>query len=97
MASRESKGKKPKKVEKVAEVKGAYVDALVETGLAPDLIEKARREVVKEKYLTPFRVAQKYGIKVSTARRLLKILAGEGVITLHSSGRRAPIYVPKTG
>lgn len=97
MASKEPKGRKPRKVERAAEVKGAYVTALVEAGLAPDLIEKARRDVVKEKYLTPFRVAQKYSIKVSAARRLLKILADEGVITLYSGSRRTPIYVPKTG
>ncbi len=97
MASSESKGKKPKKAEKAAEVKGTYVTALVETGLAPDLIERAKKDIVKEKYLTPFRVAQKYNIKVSAARRLLKILADEGTIILYSSSRRTPIYVPKTG
>jgi len=95
--SKESKARKAKAPAKAEGVRPEYIQALLETGLTPDLIEKARRELVKEKYVTPFRVAQKYGIKVSTARRLLRILAGEGLLSLVSGTRRARIYVPRQG
>jgi len=92
--AREKKVKKPVKVE---EVKESHILALVETGLQRDLIEKARVELVKEKFLTPFRVAQKYGIKISTARRLLKILVEEGLLTLLTGNRRTRVYVARKG
>ncbi|MEM0366241.1 MAG: hypothetical protein QXO93_02675 [Acidilobaceae archaeon] len=94
MASKEGKTRKPKKVEKV-EVKPEYVNAQLEVNLLSDIIMKAKSELIKEKYLTPYRVAQKYGVKISTARRLLKILASEGLLRLVGGTRRVPIYVPK--
>jgi len=95
--SKESKARKARKPAKAEGVKPEYIQALLETGLTPDLIEKARGELVREKYVTPFKVAQRYGIKVSTARRLLRILAGEGLLSLVSGTRRTRIYVPRQG
>lgn len=97
MSSKGAKEKKARKPVKVEEVKESHLMAMVETGLPSDLIDKARVELAKEKFVTPFRVAQRYGVKVSTARRLLRILVEEGVLTLLSGNRRSRIYVPKQG
>lgn len=92
--ARERRARKPVKVE---EVKESYVAAVVETGLPRDLIDKAKVELVKEKFVTPFRVAQRYGVKVSAAKRLLRILVDEGVLKPLSGNRRVRIYVPRQG
>ena len=63
--------------------------------LTPQLIERAKKELVREKWLTPYKVATRYGIKVSLAKKLLRELEKEGVIVKFSSNRRSPVYVPK--
>jgi len=60
-----------------------------------ELLERARRDAFKESYLTPFKVAQRYNVTISTARKVLKMLADEGVIVLFTPNRRAPVYVPR--
>lgn len=97
MSSKGAKERKARKPARVGEVKESYLTALVETGLSQDLIEKARVELVKEKFLTPFRVAQRYGVKISTARRLLRILAEEGLLVLVAGNRRSRVYVARKG
>ncbi|MCX8195855.1 MAG: hypothetical protein N3F67_02085 [Acidilobaceae archaeon] len=92
--SKEKSPKKVKKQEKV-EVKPEYVQALLETNLSQEIITKAKGELPKEKFLTPYRVAQKYGIKISAAKRLLKILAGEGILERAGGNRRTTIYLPR--
>ena len=63
--------------------------------LTPSLIEQARRELGREKWITPYKVASRYGIKVSLAKKLLRTLEREGLIVLFSRNRRSPVYVPK--
>ncbi|BAN91023.1 30S ribosomal protein S25e [Aeropyrum camini] len=59
------------------------------------LVAQARREVEREKWVTPHKLAQKMGIKVSIARRVLRILEEEGVLVLFTRNRRSPLYLPK--
>ena len=59
------------------------------------LLRRARRELVKERYLTPYKVAKKLDIKVSLAKKLLRKLEEEGLVVLFSKNRRSPVYVPK--
>ncbi|MCE4612127.1 MAG: 30S ribosomal protein S25e [Desulfurococcales archaeon] len=63
--------------------------------ITPSLMEQARRELVREKWITPYKVASRYGIKVSLAKKLLRTLEREGLIVLFSKNRRSPVYVPK--
>ncbi|MEM1872966.1 MAG: hypothetical protein QXS85_03975 [Acidilobaceae archaeon] len=67
---------------------------LVEAMLTPELLERASRELLKEPVVTPFRAAQKLGVKVSTARRLLARLAESGLLKPAGGTRRARLYVP---
>jgi len=54
------------------------------------------REIKGLKYITPFLMYQKYGIKISEAKRMLRKFHEEGILTLYSGGRRVPIYIPKS-
>ncbi len=62
---------------------------------AGKLVERARKELVKTKYMTPFKLAQRYGINIGLARKILKMLEDEGILVKYSGTRRSPIYVPK--
>ncbi|MCE4604461.1 MAG: 30S ribosomal protein S25e [Aeropyrum sp.] len=59
------------------------------------LVSQARKDVEREKWITPHKFAQKYGIKISIAKKVLKTLEDEGVIVLFNKNRRAPLYIPK--
>ncbi len=62
--------------------------------LPPELLERAKRDLKREKYLTPLRLAEKYSVTLSTARKILKALEEEGLIVKFGSSRRAPVYLP---
>ncbi|MET1160186.1 MAG: 30S ribosomal protein S25e [Thermoprotei archaeon] len=62
-----------------------------------ELVERLKRDVKKGffKVLTPYSLAQAYDIKISLAKKLLRIGAQQGFLELYSGGRRSPIYIPK--
>lgn len=62
-----------------------------------ELLDAARRELSRERWITPYKASQKLGIKISLAKRVLRILEEEGLIELKNKNRRSPIYVPKKG
>ncbi|MEB3780280.1 MAG: hypothetical protein GSR85_08640 [Desulfurococcales archaeon] len=80
---------------KKAGVRSLAEQARYDVSVPTELVERARRELVRDRYLTPFRVAQRYNVTLSTARKLLKILEDEGLIVLFTPNRRSPLYLPK--
>lgn len=60
-----------------------------------ELYEKLKKDISKKtfKYITPYMLSQQYSIKISTARKLLKIAWKQGLLKIYSSGRRTPIYI----
>ncbi len=62
--------------------------------LPEELYKKAKREVLNEKAITPFTLAQKLGISISASKRILRRLESEGIVKLYSPGKRCPIYIP---
>jgi len=62
-------------------------------------IDQIVGEIAKMPYVTPYLVATKFGLKISRAKKILKRLAGKGVLVVYDYNRRVPIYVPaaKTG
>lgn len=71
------------------------VQAEYDVSVPKELLERARRDAKRERYLTPWTVSQKYNVSLSTARKLLRMLEEEGVIVRFSGSRRAPVYLPK--
>lgn len=59
-----------------------------------ELYERFVQDVKKKVYkvLTPYTLASGYDIKISVAKKILRIAAQQGIIKLYSSGR-TPIYV----
>lgn len=60
-----------------------------------DLFRRAEREVKSMDYITPFSLAQKLSVSLSTARKILKMLEQSKAVEIVSRNRRSPIYVPK--
>jgi small subunit ribosomal protein S25e len=58
------------------------------------LVEKAKKDLAKVRYITPFKLSQRYGISYGSAKKILKRLEEEGVLVRYSGTRRSPIYVP---
>ena len=78
-----------------AQARTMVQQAEYDVSLPEELVERAKRDFRREKYLTPFRVHQKYSISLTTARKLLKKLEEEGVLVKFTANRRSPIYVPR--
>ena len=59
-----------------------------------ELFERFIKDVERRafKVLTPYTLAQQYDIKISLARKMLRLAAQYGFIKLYSGGR-TPIYV----
>ncbi|WP_440059072.1 30S ribosomal protein S25 [Thermogladius sp. 4427co] len=69
---------------------------LTSPDLNEDLIRKFERELKKmaQPYVTPYIVSQQLGVKVSTAKKLLRIAEEKGLIKIVSHTRRVRVYVP---
>ena len=65
------------------------------TAFVPDyLYRRISRDIVKEKYVTPYLLAEKYNMTISLAKQVLRRLEREGIVKLYAYNRRAPIYIP---
>ncbi|BEP17681.1 hypothetical protein PYJP_10330 [Pyrofollis japonicus] len=60
-----------------------------------DLYKRITRDIRREKYLTPYMLAEKYNMTVSLAKKVLKRLEREGLVELYAPNRRAAIYLVK--
>ena len=90
-----AKGKKGKKKQQTAAKARSITDQAMYNVSVPDaLLSRAEKDLVREAYMTPYTVAQKYNVTISTARKLLKMLEEKGVLKLYSKSRRSPVYVP---
>ncbi len=58
------------------------------------LLEEIKRDVLKMDCVTPFVIASKYGLKMSTAINVLRTLRDRGILYLVSKGHRTEVYVP---
>ncbi|NPA23913.1 MAG: 30S ribosomal protein S25e [Crenarchaeota archaeon] len=57
-------------------------------------LEEIKRDVMKMECVTPYIIASKYGLKMSTALNVLRTLKDQGVLYLVSKGHRTEVYVP---
>ena len=66
------------------------------TAFVPEnVVKRIAREVQREKFVTPYMIAERYSMTISLAKQVLRRLEREGVVELYAKNRRAPIYVPK--
>uniref|UniRef100_A0A7C4BB14 30S ribosomal protein S25e n=1 Tax=Thermofilum pendens TaxID=2269 RepID=A0A7C4BB14_THEPE len=57
-------------------------------------LEAVMKEVVKMKYVTPYTLSSRFGLKMSRAKRVLRELASRGILVPYDVNHRVPIYVP---
>lgn len=59
-----------------------------------ELVKKLERDLKRNAFtvLTPYTLAQAYGIRISAAKKVLREAASRGLLKLYSGGR-TPIYV----
>lgn len=83
------------KTEKKADKKGPPQKKTTVSIMAPDARDpKVVAEVKKLGVLTPYAVATRYGIRISTAKDFLDQLEASGAITQVSGGHNLKIYKP---
>ncbi|MEM1519458.1 MAG: 30S ribosomal protein S25e [Pyrobaculum sp.] len=86
----QQKGKKEVKKEEVA------TKRTIQT-LDEKIYQTIAKEISSLKVVTPYEVASKYGIKMSTALKVLRSLKERGDLILIAKGHRTEIYIPKRG
>lgn len=83
------------KTEKKAEKKGPPTKKTTVSIMAPDAKDpKVVAEIKKLGVLTPYAVATRYSIRISTAKDFLDQLEASGAITQVSGGHNLKIYKP---
>jgi len=66
----------------------------LEVEVPEGLYQRIKREVAREKFITPYMLAERYNMTITLAKRVLRRLVKEGVLRVYAYNRRAPIYVP---
>lgn len=82
---REKKKEDKKKVEMKLNAQGEL------TQVSIDHIVK---DIKKMKYITPYVLASRFGIKISRAKRVLRELEAKGIVKAYDKNHRTPIYIP---
>ncbi len=59
----------------------------------PDVLQRMLNEIMKSKIITPNYLAQKYNVKVSTAKRILEALREKGIIKLDEDASDASLKI----
>jgi len=67
----------------------------MDVSVPAELLKRAEREVKGMDYITPFSLAQKLNVSLSTAKKILRMLEESKAVELVSRSRRSPLYVPK--
>ncbi len=58
------------------------------------IVDKAQKVVKSMNFVTPSALAEKLGVDMGLAKRILRDLENRGVLKLYSRNRRIQIYVP---
>ncbi len=87
-----ARGKKGRKEEATETKRIVSLETQIE--VTGDLVKRFERDLKRGsfKVITPYQLAQAYSIRISTARKLLRIACEKGLIRLYSGGRN-PIYI----
>ncbi|RLF13903.1 MAG: hypothetical protein DRJ66_07010 [Thermoprotei archaeon] len=81
-----------KEEEKRRRVKEEKEKQVALTFVDPSIYEAIKKEAPKATLLTPYIIASKYNVKLSTAKKILRQLEKEGLIQLISRSRRTEIF-----
>ncbi len=87
-----TKGKRGRTEQQPTELKKIPLVTQIEA--TPELLKRLERDLKRNTFtvLTPYTIAQAYGIRISTAKKLLRQAAEKKLVVLYSGGR-TPIYI----
>ncbi len=87
-----AKGKKGRTEPQPTESK--KIPLVTQIEVTPELLKRLERDLKRNTFtvLTPYTIAQAYGIRISTAKKLLRQAAEKKLVVLYSGGR-TPIYI----
>ncbi|MEM1644341.1 MAG: hypothetical protein QXL96_00485 [Ignisphaera sp.] len=63
----------------------------------PSLIKKVAEDIKNAPFVTTFTLVQRYGIKYSTAKKILRDLASQNIISINLKSRRVIVATPTKG
>jgi|GEM_PF-2244639 len=86
---------KQKKEEKQSSSRSIMQQAEMNVSVPAELLKRAEKEVKNMDYITPFSLAQKLSISMSTSRKLLKMLEQSKAVEAVSKNRRSPVFIAK--
>ena len=92
-AEKEKAQQQPQKGKKEVKKEEAPAKRTIQT-LDEKIFQTIAKEVQSMKVVTPYEVASKYGIKMTTAFKVLRNLKERGDLQLVAKGHRTEIYVP---
>lgn len=84
--SKEGEAKEEKKAEQKAGPRSVLV--------TDDLMKTIKKEALKTGTITPYTIASKYNLKISTAKDILRGLAADNLVRKAASNRRTIVYTP---
>ncbi len=87
-----AKKKGKKETAKETKVRSVTEQALLDVAVPEDLYRRAEREIKSMEFITPYTLSQRLGVSISTAKKVIRMLADNKKIKLYSPGRRAPVY-----
>jgi len=96
LAKRQEKVAKREEKKTRKEVAAQVVERKALSDITDDLIRKVSSELPSLGVVTPLLLAQRYGLKISTARRLAKALVERNLAELKFKNRRVIIITPKS-
>ncbi|ABU81377.1 30S ribosomal protein S25E [Ignicoccus hospitalis] len=79
-----------KMIEERKEKRGVTLRVVAEA----NVVDQAQKAIRGMKYVTPTILAEKMGISVGLAKRVLRDLETRGVLKLYAKNRRVQVYVP---
>jgi len=96
LAKRQERAAKREEKKARKEVAAQAVERKTLSDISEDLIKKVSSELPSLGVVTPLLLAQRYGLKISTARRLAKALVERNLADLKFKNRRIMIITPKS-
>ncbi|MEZ0319606.1 MAG: 30S ribosomal protein S25e [Pyrobaculum sp.] len=88
------KAQQPQKGKKEVKKEEAPAKRTIQT-LDEKIFQTIAKEVQSMKVVTPYEIASKYGIKITTAFKVLRALRERGDLQLVAKGHRTEVYVPR--
>ncbi len=79
-----------KMIEERKEKRGVTLRVVAEE----NVVDQAQKVVRHMKFVTPTMLAEKMGVSVGLAKRILRDLETRGVLKLYAKNRRVQVYVP---